>query len=124
MSNSTRNFINIDASTGTLLIHKNLEQNGRLKTDLISIIEGNNLSGHESSKTLVIEDSNKESSQVDAPSSSAYMRDKKKRDLQNKNGSFEKQPKITKPSPFSHVNSPLVDENKGGSSFDGTMRSL
>lgn len=42
MSTSTRNFINIDASTGSLLIQKNQEHDGRLKTDLISIIEGNN----------------------------------------------------------------------------------
>ena len=42
MSTSAKNFINIDASTGTLLIHKNQPHDGRLKTDLISIIEGNN----------------------------------------------------------------------------------
>ena len=87
MSTSTRNFINIDASTGTLLIHKNQPHDGRLKTDLISIIEGNNLSGHDSSKTLVIEDSNKESSVVEAPSSSAHMREKKKREVKSRNGS-------------------------------------
>jgi hypothetical protein len=62
MSGSTRNFINIDASTGTLHILQNQDADANAKPDLISIIEGNNIKEEKSldssSKTLQIMDSN------------------------------------------------------------------